>query len=101
MPFPTRAWRFVQLLFVFYFLEAGAFLMMSPWSTFWPARVVSRAPFALRGLLLSPYFRGFLTGLGVLHVFVAIRDLEAWRRGTFERNEAPRALSPADPRTHE
>lgn len=84
MPPPSRAWRFVQLLLVFYFLEAGAFLMMSPWSTFWPARVVSRAPFAFRGLLLSPYFRGFLTGLGVLHVLVAIRDLEAWRRGHFE-----------------
>ena len=68
------------VLFLVYVLEAGAFLLMSPWSRFWDRRVASRSPVALQPVLYSPFFRGFVSGLGLLHLFAAVRQVEAWRR---------------------
>jgi hypothetical protein len=34
----------------------------------------------MQPVLFSPFFRGFVSGLGLLHLFVAIRQVEAWRR---------------------
>jgi hypothetical protein len=68
------------VLFLVYVLEAGAFLLMSPWSRFWERRVASRSPVALQPALYSPYFRGFVSGVGLLHLFAAVRQVEAWRR---------------------
>ncbi len=68
------------VLFLVYVLEAGAFLLMSPWSRFWEKRVASRSPIAVQPVLFSPFFRGFVSGIGLLHLFAAIRQVEAWRR---------------------
>jgi hypothetical protein len=72
--------RFLRLVLVFYFLEAGAFLLIAPMSRFWFDRVVLRSPTPLHVLLMSPYFRGFLMGIGLLHVIFAAKELESWRR---------------------
>ena len=68
------------VLFLVYVLEAGAFFLMLPWSHFWERRVASRAPVAVQPVLFSPFFRGFVSGIGLLHLFAAIRQVEAWRR---------------------
>ena len=65
----------MQVLVAFYFLEAGCFLLLAPWSRLWTQRVVLRSPEALQHLLASSHFRGFVAGLGVLHVLAAIREL--------------------------
>jgi len=75
---PVR--RLVRLLFVFYYLEAGAFLLLSPWSRFWSERVAGRAPRSLEAPLSSPYVRGFVAGLGLLHIAFALSELEMVRR---------------------
>jgi hypothetical protein len=80
-----RLGRLAHLVFIFYFLEAGAFLVMSPWSRFWTARVVLLSPRRFQILLSSPYFRGFVAGLGLLHLIFAVRELERWRRAESER----------------
>lgn len=85
--------RLAHLVFIFYFLEAGAFLLLSPWSRFWVSRVVLLSPRSLQGFLGSPYFRGFVAGLGLLHLIFAVRELERWRRAEPERpflRRAPR-----------
>jgi hypothetical protein len=68
------------VLFLVYVLEAGAFLLMSPWSRFWERRVAARSPVALQPMLFSPFFRGFVSGIGLLHLLAAIQQIEAWRR---------------------
>ena len=77
--------KILRFLSIVYFAEAGAFLAVSPWSLFWIRRIVARSPAFVQPLLLSPYFRSFLVGLGVLHLFVALRDLEAWRKASWGR----------------
>lgn len=72
--------RLLRALFILYVLEAGAFLSLAPWSRLWSLRVVGRSPAAVRGLLASPYFRSFLVGVGLLHLWAAVSEIEAWRR---------------------
>ena len=85
--------RFLRALFVLYALEAGAFLTLAPWGRYWSVRVVARSPERTRPFLESPYFRSFLLGLGLLHLWAAASEIEAWRR---EMREPPSdAPSPA------
>jgi hypothetical protein len=70
-----RAGRLLQILVGFYFLEAGLFLVLAPWSRFWMRRVVLPSPTSLESLLASGSFRGFVAGLGVLHLALAVREL--------------------------
>ena len=72
---PGRSSRILQLLFGFYFLEAGLFLVLAPWSRIWTHRVVLASPTFLEPILASASFRGFVAGLGVLHLVLAFREL--------------------------
>ncbi len=77
--------RVIRVLFIVYFLEAGMFLVMAPWSRFWNSRLLSSAPDWIASVLASPFSRGFITGLGLLHVAAAITDIELWRRENAQR----------------
>ena len=89
--------RLLRALFVLYALEAGAFLTLAPWGRYWMVRVVGRSPERARPFLESPYFRSFLLGLGLLHLWAAASEIEAWRRETREtRSDAP-SPAPREP----
>ncbi|MDL2716935.1 MAG: hypothetical protein PT977_04205 [Acidobacteriota bacterium] len=89
--------RLLRILFVLYALEAGAFLTLAPWGRYWTVRVVMRSPDRARPFLESPYFRSFLLGLGLLHLWAAATEIEAWRRESREsRSEGP-SPSPREP----
>lgn len=79
----SRSSRALQVVLGFYFLEAGLFLILAPWSRLWMHRVVLPAPSSIEPLLASSSFRGFVAGLGVLHLFLASRELLG-RRGRQE-----------------
>lgn len=71
----ARSGRVLQLVLGFYFLEVGLFLVLAPWSRLWSHRVVLPSPASLEPLLASPSFRGFVAGLGILHLAFAVREL--------------------------
>ncbi|MFI5181109.1 MAG: hypothetical protein ACHQPI_06945 [Thermoanaerobaculia bacterium] len=77
--------KILRFLAIVYFAEAGTFLALAPWSLFWIRRIVARSPALVQPLLLSPYFRSFLVGLGILHLWIAFGDLEAWRKTSWPR----------------
>jgi hypothetical protein len=77
--------KILRFLTIVYLAEAGAFLSIAPWSLFWIRRIVARSPAFVQPLLLSPYFRSFLVGLGVIHLVIAFRDVEAWRKAAWGR----------------
>jgi hypothetical protein len=95
---PKPVSRLLRALFVLYALEAGAFLTLAPWGRYWTARVVGRSPERTRPLLESPYFRSFLLGLGLLHLWAAASEIEAWRRETRESLEPRSDAAPPSPR---
>jgi hypothetical protein len=60
-----------QTLFVFYCTAAGTYLLLQPWSP--GARLVL-------GISASGFFRGFVSGLGLVHLAAGIVDLRALSR---------------------
>ena len=57
-------------LFVFYCTTVGIYLVLRPWTG---------RP-AIPGLFGSGFFRGFVSGLGLLHLAVGVSDLKVLTR---------------------
>lgn len=58
-------------LFIFYCTTVGVYLLLRPWT--------GRVP--LPGILGSGFFRGFVSGLGLVHLAAGIADLRHLTRG--------------------
>lgn len=65
--------------FVFYCTAVGVYLVLRPWT--------ARAP--LPGLLGSGFFRGFISGLGLVHLAAGVADLRMLSRSLNERPAIP------------
>ena len=81
------------VLFAIFCFEMGLFLVLFPWYGPWDvnhfawlgpqsSRAIEWAH-QWRGIWLSPYFRGAVSGLGVLNIWIAIQ--EAYRLRRFAR----------------
>jgi hypothetical protein len=69
LPVKNRALRVLMLLV---WLELGILLVLLPWSSFWDVNYfLNRFP-ALILLVLNPYVRGAISGLGILNALMAI-----------------------------
>jgi len=82
--------KMMGLLFVVLCFELGVFLLVFPWMNQWEynyfawidPRSAEGADWARRWrqLWLNPYFRGAVSGLGVLNLYVAAREILRLRR---------------------
>ncbi len=91
-PPPQSTTRFVRwhrrilgICLVIFAFELGLFLLVFPWLPNWDLNWIPlHSPF-LSSLWLNQYFRGALSGLGLLNIYVAV--LEAGRQiaATFSR----------------
>jgi hypothetical protein len=59
-------------LFVFYCTAVGVYLLLRPWAG--GGRAASSFP-------VSGFFRGFISGLGLVHLAAAVADLRVLSRG--------------------
>lgn len=58
-----------KALFIFYCTAVGVYLLLRPWAAVPPS-----------GLGASGFFRGFISGLGLLHLVAGAADLRALSR---------------------
>ena len=63
--------RVVRILMGLICLEAGVLLVFLPWSPFWESNFFLQRFPELTHVLLSPFLRGAVTGLGLLDVVLA------------------------------
>ena len=64
--------RFYRALLVVLAFEMGAMLLYLPWSVYWEQNFfLSHYPSLMR-IVLHPSFRGAVSGVGVLDIFLAI-----------------------------
>jgi hypothetical protein len=63
--------RVVRILMGLICLEAGVLLVFLPWSPFWDRNFFLQRFPELVPVVLSPFLRGAVTGLGLLDVFLA------------------------------
>ena len=64
-------------------LMVGATLVLAPWTSLWENHPALATSALLRELLLAPWFRGAVTGLGLVNLAAAALDLThlLFRRG--------------------
>jgi len=67
-------------LFIVVCFEVGAFLTVFPWTPQWDSNSLAN-PFPwLRDFWTSSYFRGALSGLGLLNIYISLGEVTRLRR---------------------
>jgi len=78
---PHRPPRLLRLVFAIFTFEIGLFLTVFPWVDIWSLNYFSGWLPALENLWDEPYFRGAITGLGLVNIYVACAEvLRLFRR---------------------
>ena len=65
----------VALFFALYCLEAGLFFAIVPWTRIWTLNPLLHSDVAIGMMADNPFVRGFISGFGVIHLLIGIRDL--------------------------
>ena len=71
--------RPLRILILLFWLELGLVLLLVPWSDFWEINFFLYQYPALALLVKNAFFRGAVSGLGLVDIYLA---LEAFRHGT-------------------
>jgi len=68
------------LLFILVCFEVGVFLVVFPWMNYWGNNsIASLAPW-VRAIWDSAYFRGALSGVGLLNIYISLAEVFRLRR---------------------
>jgi hypothetical protein len=72
-----RAWRsrLLGVCFAIFTFEIGLFLVIFPWLDAWNSNYFPKLTPALQDIWRGPYFRGALTGLGLVNLYVAFLEV--------------------------
>jgi len=79
--------RFRRVLAILFCVEVGLFLLLAPWSEIWGRNsLVTYVP-AFGPVYLSYYFRGAVSGLGLINLWLGLAQAwnlrrSAWRQGS-------------------
>jgi hypothetical protein len=82
---PQRRAKLVGLLLAILCFEMGIFLIAFPWSSYWGSNFFSWLTPEWRLVWISPYFRGAISGLGLINLYLALHEvvrLQAQARAT-------------------
>ena len=88
---PRTPWyhKLAILLFIIVCFEVGAFLLVFPWMDYWGNNsIASTAPW-IRPIWESSYFRGALSGLGVLNIYISLAEVFRLRRPAADKMKVP------------
>jgi len=67
----------LSLFFALYCLEAGLFFIVVPWTRLWTLNPLLASHPALAAFAVNPFLRGFISGFGVVHILIGVRDMIA------------------------
>jgi hypothetical protein len=65
----------IPLFFALYCLEAGLFFAVVPWTRVWTLNPLLHHNLAIAFIADNPFLRGFISGVGVVHFIVGVREL--------------------------
>ena len=74
---PRTLWRLIYVVFCF---GIGIFLVFFPWLDYWNNNSVATLAPWIREFWSNSYFRGALSGLGVLNLFISLGEIFRLRR---------------------
>ena len=65
----------LTLFFALYCLEAGLFFTIVPWTRVWTVNPLLHHNLAIGMWADNPFVRGFVSGLGVVHLIIGVKDI--------------------------
>jgi len=71
---PRRSNRLLRVCFSIFTLEVGLFLVVFPWMDAWDLNYLQDLAPWVQDLWLSNYFRGAVSGLGLVNVYLALAE---------------------------
>lgn len=67
--------RVVRICFTLFTFEIGVFLVIFPWTDSWSLNSIQELVPAIQSVWDDPYFRGAVTGLGFLNVYLSCMEV--------------------------
>jgi len=77
-----RIWKIIFILFCF---ELGVFLLVFPWLDYWDNNSIATLAPWMGNVWDNPYFRGALSGLGVVNIYISLAEILRLRRAPADR----------------
>lgn len=71
----------LTLFYALYCLEAGLFFAVVPWTRVWDLNPLLHDSAAIALWADNPFVRGFVSGIGFVHLIVGARELMRLTRG--------------------
>jgi hypothetical protein len=83
-PEPTPLYRWYHkagaVLFAIFCFELGVFLLVFPWLDLWRQNFFATYNHTIQQIWSNPYFRGTISGLGMVNIFVSFIEIVRLRR---------------------
>jgi hypothetical protein len=76
----------VTLFFALYCLEAGLFFLIMPWTRLWTLNPLLHSNVTMSLVAGNPFVRGFISGFGVIHLIIAVKDIVRISQGRHRRH---------------
>jgi len=88
---PRSSWyqKLGALLFIIICFEVGIFLVIFPWMDYWGQNSIANFFPWLRILWDSPFFRGALSGLGLINIYISLAEVVRLRRPPADKLKVP------------
>lgn len=87
---PKTSWyhKLALLLFIIVCFEVGVFLLVFPWMDYWGNNSIADLAPWVRPIWESNYFRGALSGLGMVNIYISLAEVLRLRRPAADRIKA-------------
>ena len=77
---PGWTYKLWRLIFIVFCFELGVFLVLFPWLDYWDNNSIATLTPWLAYFWDNPYFRGALSGLGVVNIYISLAEVFRLRR---------------------
>ncbi len=74
---PVRIFKCIYILFS---IEAGIFLLWTPWLSFWDTNYLTHLYPQLLPIVTNPFFKGAVIGLGIVNILIGIHEIAHFKK---------------------
>jgi len=65
----------LTVFFSVYCLEAGLFFIIVPWTRLCTSNPLLHSTYTISMMANDPFLRGFISGLGVVHIILGVKEI--------------------------
>ncbi|PYV45346.1 MAG: hypothetical protein DMG06_02760 [Acidobacteria bacterium] len=78
--------KILVIVFIFFCFELGVFLVIFPWSQYWENNLFLFYLPSIREFVLNNYFRGAVSGLGIVDIGLGLWEVMHFRMAVSQLN---------------